>query len=111
MTTQYTTGPWKQEGYNIWAPGAKANVATVSDPYAGKYVEFSPVEFSSSHAKEAYANARLIASCPALLEVAKKMLAAIQRLRVCPLCKEPECDCWADSVAAIVNAEGEEETP
>ena len=44
----------------------------------------------------------------ALLEAAKRMLAAIQRLRVCPLCKESECNCWADSAAAFAQARGEE---
>ena len=40
----------------------------------------------------------------------QQIIAAIQRLPKCPLCKEPECDCWApivkltESHAALVAA-------
>ena len=42
----------------------------------------------------------------ALLEAAKKTMAATQRLLLCPLCHEPECDCWNELAIAIAAFEG-----
>jgi hypothetical protein len=56
-----TPRPWQTDGAkNVWSPAAKANIATMSDPYEGTTVGYHELKISSPHLHEACANADLI---------------------------------------------------
>lgn len=68
----FTPGPWEVRGASeIFAPDARANIATVSDPYASRVVGYTKLRIDSDHFDEACSNALLIAAAPALYEAAR----------------------------------------
>ena len=59
--TKPTPTPWKQEASHIWAPDAKAMIATVCEPYPKETViQYTQLEIGSENIREAFANAALI---------------------------------------------------
>ncbi len=77
MMAETTPGPWTHSGRMVYAPGENGgNVCEVSEPRGSDYVEHVPVELGSKDREEAYANARLIAAAPDLLESARVLLNA-----------------------------------
>lgn len=75
--TEYTPGPWEYSGAYIYASGENAaNICAISAPRASTFVEYTRLAVGSKDIDEAYANARLIAAAPDLLE-------ALQELWVC----------------------------
>jgi hypothetical protein len=69
---KHTPGPWVIVGARlIWSPGAKANIAAVSELRSSQIVEYKAVEIGSGDFGEICANARLIAAAPQLLEACR----------------------------------------
>lgn len=66
---KFTPGPWEVIGVaHVYSRTARANIASASDPYSGKFIEYTPIDRESPHRHEAYANARLIAAAPTMLD-------------------------------------------
>jgi len=61
-----TPGEWERQATHIYAPGPTgANVCSIGEPRASKYVGYTPLELGSEDGEEAWANADFIAHAPA----------------------------------------------
>jgi hypothetical protein len=71
----YTPGPWECFGAHIYSPGEKgANICSISEPRATRYVGYTELKTSSDDLEEAFANARLISAAPELLEAVRDLI-------------------------------------
>ncbi len=101
MMAETTPGPWTHSGRKVYAPGENGgNVCEVSEPRGSDYVEHVPVELGSKDREEAYANARLIAASPELLEACKYALTFHENPR------KIRTQLWDLLAGAIEKAEG-----
>lgn len=79
---RHTPGPWTPEGSFVVAYGEHgANICAVSEPRSSAVVEYTRPSLRSDYGEEIYANARLIAAAPELLEAGNRVMNAIYMQR------------------------------
>lgn len=76
--SKHTPGPWEQLGTMIWAPEAQSNIASLSRPRATVYVTYTPVDFGDPDREEIWANGKVLAAAPELLERLSALTEAIE---------------------------------
>lgn len=109
MNNQFTPGPWKLSGTGIWAPckgmeSARVVAKACETEPDSTVIVYKDAEIGSKNLNEVFANARLIAASPDLLEACK---ATLVDLRVARLLSEKG---FTETIkrleAAIQKAEG-----
>lgn len=70
---KHTPGPWETLATTVWSPSAKAVIAAASELRATDDVRYTTPRICSDDIEEIFANAKLIAAAPCLLEVVQRL--------------------------------------